>query len=145
MNVVIKIIIFTLLGVFTGCASTVPLKRTQVSEISREVSSAELDRILGNATVLSQVEVRANNRDYFVRNYKLQTGIRSETSVICTPICIPVITQVPVTAEYVIIQNLPNRTVFAWGTLEELSKDPDTSVNSIMPVVKQKLVEAQKQ
>ncbi len=64
--------------------------------------------------------------------------------VVCTPNCMPIATQVPVTADYAVIQALPARSLHAWGTLEELSKDADPAVSGLMPPLKQRLAELQK-
>jgi hypothetical protein len=64
--------------------------------------------------------------------------------MVCTPNCIPIFVTVPVTTEYVVVQRMPSKQLHAWGTLEELSKDPDSAVSSIMPIVKARFAEAKK-
>lgn len=127
-----------------GCAPSVPLQRAQVGALVKDADSSNVDRILGSATVVAQVNLTANNRQYAVRQYRLLTGTRQEMMMVCTPTCIPIFTTVPVTSDYVVIQRVPENSLFAWGTLEELSKDPDSSISSIMPTVKAHLEEAKK-
>ena len=93
---------------------------------------------------MAQVEFQEGGNAYLARHYHLQTGTRQDMTMVCTPTCVPIFIQVPVTERYVVIQNLPARSVFAWGTLEELSKDADPAVSSLMPGVKQRLTEAEK-
>lgn len=128
----------------TGCAGMVPLQRAQVAAISRDTAPAELDRVLAQATAVAQVEFQEGGKAYMARHYHLQTGSRQEMTMVCTPTCVPIFIQVPVTERYVVIQNLPARSVHAWGTLEELSKDADPAVSSLMPALKQRLTEAEK-
>ena len=64
--------------------------------------------------------------------------------MVCTPLCIPIMITVPVMVEYVVIQRMPGRELLAWGTPEQLSKDADTEVSALMPVVKQRLEAAGK-
>lgn len=123
----------------TGCANTVPLQRSQVAAISRETPAPELERILGEATALVQFDMQLDGGAYLVRHYRLLTGTRPDVMVICTPACTVIPTDVPVYADYLVLQNLPQRTVHAWGIIEELSKDPDPKVSGIMPRVKQRL------
>lgn len=129
-------------AVLAGCASKPPLQRAQISALTRESSPQEVDRILSSAAELSRVEVTHSGRNYLVRSYNLQTGTRQEMSMVCTPTCIPIFVPVPVMTSYVVIQQLPSQSTFAWGTLEELSKDSDDTISSLMPVVKQRLAES---
>jgi hypothetical protein len=125
--------------VLAGCASTVPLYRGQVDTLARDTRPAELEQILGKATAFAQADVQMGERRYLARRYQLQTGTRQEMTVVCTPTCIPISIAVPVLVEYVLIQRQPGGELLAWGTPEELSKDADTEVSSIMPMVKQRL------
>lgn len=127
----------------TACAP-VPLQRGQIGGLARDSSPADVDRVLGKATVVAQTEFLVADKSFRARHYRLQSGTKQEMTMVCTPTCIPIFVPVPITAEYVVIQRLPSQTLHAWGTLEELSKDPDASVSSIMPVVKARYEEAKK-
>jgi len=122
-----------------GCAETVPLQRGQLAPIERGTPPAQLEQILGKATPVTQFEANIGGQDYFVRSYNLQTGTRMETQMICSPYCFAIPVAVPVMTPYAVIQALPSRDLFAWGTLEELSKDPNPAVSSIMPTVKEQI------
>lgn len=124
-----------------GCAPVVPLQRAQIGAITREAAPSELDRVLAHATVLTQFEFEADTKPYLVRRYNLLTGTRQEMSMVCTQFCFPIYITVPITSEYVVVQRLPSKTVFAWGTLEELSKDADPEVSGMMPIMKARLDE----
>jgi len=128
-----------------GCASTVPLQRTQVDALSRDAAPTEVERLLGKATAYAQHEVRAGDKAYLARHFLLQTGGRQEMTVVCTPNCLPIMITVPVTSEYVLIQTVPERALLAWGTLEELSKDADPLVSGLMPAIKAKLQASKEQ
>jgi hypothetical protein len=121
-----------------GCATPVALQRDQVGQIRRDASPEEVDRVLGKATVTAQFEFDAQGGKYFARHFNLQTGRRAEQTMVCTTFCFPVYYDVPIMSEYVVIQRLPARAIHAWGTLEELSKDPDPQVSALMPAVKQR-------
>ncbi|WP_372717584.1 hypothetical protein [Immundisolibacter sp.] len=127
-----------------ACAPSVPLQRAQINSISRDSTPADLDRVLANATIIAQYEFVENEQAYFARHYSLHTGSRQEMSMVCTPTCIPIFVPVSITTDYVVIQRMPSKAIHAWGTLEELSKDPDSEVSSIMPVVKRLLEDARK-
>jgi hypothetical protein len=144
MNRFVKVFVLACTVAVAGCAGVVPLQRAQVAAISRDTAPPELDRVLANATAVAQVEFQEGGKAYLARHYNLQTGTRQDMTMVCTPTCVPIFIQVPVTERYVVIQNLPARSVFAWGTLEELSKDADPAVSSLMPGVKQRLTEAEK-
>lgn len=131
-------------ALLAGCASRVPLQQAQIAGISRETSSSALEEIVGNATIVAKAEVEVGGLKYLARSYNLQTGTRSEMSMLCTPACVPIFVPVPVLTQFVIVQRLPSLDLHAWGTLEELSKDPDSSISSIMPSVKAQLEEEQK-
>ena len=65
--------------------------------------------------------------------------------MVCTTFCFPVVYDVPVTVSYLVVQRLPSRAMHAWGTVEELSKDPEPGVSSIMPALKARLEAALKE
>lgn len=129
-------------AMFAGCVATVPLQRAQTDALSKEAHAGEVDRILGSATVVAQTEVSAGEKLYFARRYRLLTGTRQQMSMICAPTCYPTFTTVAVTSDYVVIQRMPSKELHAWGTFEELSKDPDSAVSAIMPAVKARFYEA---
>lgn len=125
----------------SACAIPVALQQNQLSTLSKETTPTQLDEQLGKATVRKQVEFSANDQDYLSRLYLLQVGSRTQMNVMCTPACFAYPTTVPVYNEYLIIQTLPSKALFAWGTPEELSKAADPAVSAIMPLLKQKLKE----
>jgi hypothetical protein len=123
-------------ALLAGCATVVPLQRDQAGALTRNAEAAEVDRALGKATPVAQFDFEANGKPFFARHYNLQTGMRQEMTMVCTTFCFPVSYTIPVTAEYVVVQRLPSRSLHAWGTLEELSKDPDPEISGIMPALK---------
>lgn len=125
----------------SACATPVPLQRSQISGLSRDATPAEIDRLLKSATIVTQFEFTANHQSYSARHYNLQTGTRSEMTMVCTSMCMVIPTTAPVYSEYVVIQRLPAKSLHAWGTLEELSKDSDPSISSIMPTLKRRIAE----
>jgi hypothetical protein len=132
----------TIIAVFAslvGCATSVPLQRGQIDAISRDSLPAAVEQTLGRATPTAQFEFTANDNPLFVRHYLLQTGTRQEMSMVCTTFCFPVFYDVPVTVQYLVVQRLPSRAMHAWGTIEELSKDAEPGVSSIMPGLKARL------
>lgn len=139
MSFLCKCAIVGLVFTLIGCASSVPLYRGQIDAITRDSPPATVEQTLGKATPSAQFEFTANGNSYFVRHYALQTGTRQEMTMVCTPTCIPIFIHVPVTAPYLIVQRLPTRAMHAWGTIEELSKDADPSISSIMPALKVQL------
>lgn len=143
MNLFRSLLILIFVGAIIGCAPSVPLQRAQVAVISREIPPAQLDSVLANATIQAQFEFKFNEVDYIARHYDLLVGTRQDMTMICSPVCIAIPISVPVTTQYVVIQSLPDKHIYAWGTLEELSKDSESDISSIMPVVKQHLAEAQ--
>ncbi|MBI5259074.1 MAG: hypothetical protein HY855_21395 [Burkholderiales bacterium] len=127
-----------------ACAAPVPLQRAQAGALSRDSAPGDVERILGNASVVAQAEFAVDDKPFLARHYRLLTGSRQQMTMVCTPVCIPIFVTVPVTTDYAVIQRLPSKALHAWGTLEELSKDPDAAVSSIMPTVKARLEEAKK-
>lgn len=131
-------------ALLVACAAPVHLQRSQIGGLNRNSAAADVDRILGEATVVAQTELAANGQSYLARQYRLLTGSRSEMTMVCSPTCIPIFINVPITTDYVVIQALPAKSLHAWGTTEELSKDPDPAVSGLMPAVKARLTEAMK-
>jgi hypothetical protein len=60
---------------------------------------------------------------------------------VCTTFCFPVMYDIPITTQYLLLQRLPSRALYAWGTIEELSKDTDPAVSAMMPALKVRLEE----
>ena len=130
--------------ILTACAQSIPLQRAQIDSLNKDSQASEIDRVLGGATVTSQTEFTHAGQSYFVRHYSLVTGSRQDMTMVCSPTCFPIFIVVPITAEYVVIQKMPSRKLHAWGTLEELSKDADPAVSSLMPTVKERYAESKK-
>lgn len=132
--------ICSLAAMLVGCASTIPLQNAQIDKITRDSPPAEVDQTIGKATAIAEFEWATNEQRYWVRHFQLQTGERLEVAMACTAYgCTPFTYAVAVTAPYLVIQNLPSRTMHAWGTIESLSKDPDPRISAIMPALKVKL------
>lgn len=134
-----KLTIIALVATLVGCATPVPLHRGQIDAISRDSPPAAVEQALGRATPTAQFEFIVNDNSFSVRHYLLQTGTRQEMTMMCTTFCFPVFYNVPVTAQYLVVQRLPSRAMHAWGTIEELSKDAEPGITSIMPALKVRL------
>ena len=137
----VRILFVALLAtaLMAGCANRVPLRQAQIDSIGRDTSPADLNRVLGEATVVAQAEVQDGADRFLARAFHLQTGTRQEMTMVCTPTCIPIFITVPVLADYVVLQTLPAMGLLAWGTPEALSKDADERVSRLMPEVKTRL------
>jgi uncharacterized membrane protein len=139
MSVCRSSIIIALVVSLGGCATSVPLQRSQVDAINRDLPPAGVEQTLGKATPTAKFEFTANGNPFFVRHYLLQTGTQQTTTTVCTTYCFPVPVSTPITAQYLVVQRLPSRDLHAWGTIEELSKDTEPSVSLIMPELKARL------
>lgn len=142
-----RIILFSLFLALLGCAAQpVALQRNSIDTITQKTSPEELEHILGNATVFSQFEISKAEKNYFVRQLNLQTGVTQDVITVSLPSggSVPVVVDVPITTQYIVIQHLPGKEMFAWGPVEELSKDSNPEVSSCMPLIKQKIVELSK-
>lgn len=140
MTVIARAAVLTTLLILQGCATpTIPLQRVQTNNLSRESQPQDVEAAIGKSTPTAQFEMVDKSITYGVRQFNLQTGMRTEMTMLCTPTCIPYMIPVPVMTQYLIIQRLPQRSLLASGTLEELSKDPDPTVSDLMPAVKQRL------
>ncbi len=136
----IKISLFSLL--LTSCAS-LPLQREQTAQIDREMSETELSSIIGKATVTKEYEINHASENYRVRLFKLQTGSRIEYRPVCTPICIIIPVTVPIVHDYAIIQKAASQSLLAWGTLEEISKNIETSKAPLIQKIKDNIIKDQ--
>jgi hypothetical protein len=144
MPILSRSLLVSLVVLISACASSVPLQRAQVGAITRGSDPADVDRTLAGSTPLASYELNVNGKSYLARHFNLLTGTRQEMTMICTPTCIASPITVPITAQYVVLQNLPARSMHAWGTLEELSKDADPEVSAMMPTVKKRFEEEMK-
>jgi hypothetical protein len=123
--------------ILSSCARTIPLQRAQVAQISNETEISNLESMLGRATEVRRFEFAAQGKSFLAREYQLHIGSRSETTMICTPTCFVTTFPVPIFQEYVLVQEIGARRLFAWGNIEELSKSPDGRVSNIMPALKE--------
>jgi hypothetical protein len=132
-----KLLLVAMCGLMlAGCASNVLLQRSQAAQITAESSLADVDRVLGQATVSADYEFESSGKRYRARHYALQTGTQQQSTVVCTPACIPIFYDVPVTDSYVVVHEVGAGRLHAWGSLQELSKSSDDSVSAIMPALK---------
>lgn len=121
----------------SACAGVVPLQRAQTAILHKEATPAEVASLVGNATVTTNHIFTSQGQSWDARHYNLQTGSTQQMTMVCAPTCMPIFITVPVIDSYVLVFDSPARRLFAWGTLEELSRSPDESVSAIMPDLKQ--------
>lgn len=120
-----------------GCATHVPMTNEQIGRMSAETPAADLNAILGKATVSAKYNIDADGQTYHVRRLALKTGTRMQKVTVCTKNCNLVNTPVAVTAHYLLIQEMPSQKLLGWGTIEELSNSPDERIASILPKLSQ--------
>jgi len=120
----------------SACAGVVPMQRDQTSALVRNAPDSEVNRLIGNASITATHVFDSQGKTWEARHYNLQTGSRQQMTMVCTPNCMPVFYTVAVTDAYVLVFDAPTRHLFAWGTLEELSRSPDEAVSAIMPDLK---------
>lgn len=121
-----------------GCAGYMPLQRYQTAEIRKQDPIQEVERKIGGASVQASHQFSHGDDYYLAKHYDLQVGVQRHVYFRCRAYwgCSPVVYHFPVTAPYVVVYREPHGEVFAWGTLEELSKSPDDKVSDLMPALK---------
>lgn len=131
----VGIFVLAVAALLSGCG-TVPLQREQVDRLSADASLSEVQAMLGKASELRAFGFSFGDKAYRAREYRLQTGATQQTSVVCTPVCYPIVVTVPVTVDYVLVHELGSERLLAWGSMEELSKASDERVSQLMPALK---------
>lgn len=132
----------------SACAGVVPLQRSQTAALVKGASPADVDAYAGKASVIVSHTFSSQGQAWDARHYNLQTGSTQQMTMVCAPTCMPIFITVPVVDSYVMVFDSPARRLFAWGTLEELSRNPDETVSAIMPDLKTsyyQALQAQKQ
>ncbi len=123
-------------GLFSACSSTVPLQIQQAQQLHLQSSGPTLEATLGKSTPTKKADVQVDGQTYLYREYKLFVRNQSTLMTVCTPNCMLVPTTVPVYEPFVVVQKLPERTLFARGTLADLNKSNDTTLKRIMASAK---------
>ncbi len=121
----------------TACGTIIPLQPSEIAHINHDISTTELDKILPKNKVAFDYQLPANGQYYWVRHAILKTGQIQKPVFVCAPTCVTLFVPVSTTVQYVVIQEAPSGKVFAFGTLDELDKDPDNRISSIMPSIRQ--------
>lgn len=130
------IILLAIGGLLSACSSTVPLQIQQAQQLQLQSSGPALEATLGKSTPTKQAEVQVDAQTYLYREYQLFVRHQSTLMTVCTPNCMLVPTTVPVYEPFVVVQKLPERTLFARGTVADLNKSNDTTVKRIMASAK---------
>ncbi|PZP33381.1 MAG: hypothetical protein DI603_08400 [Roseateles depolymerans] len=128
----------------TACATTRPVNQAQLAALSPQMTAADVERTLGDATPLLSFEMPYGAQRAAVRQFNVVVGSRTEMMTVCTPNCMVIPTQVAVTAPLVVMQGLPERRLLAWGTLEQLSKDASPEQNAVATEVRARMAAAAK-
>lgn len=129
--------VLVMAGLLAGCVSAPPLSRTQLNAVQRGDTLAAVRQNIKPESVNLEYRFSANDRDYLAQHYRVETGITESTTVVCTPGCFPVPIIIPIFTPYVIVYEAdPPQRVLSYGTIEELSKNPDDAVSSVMPSLK---------
>ncbi|ROH88414.1 hypothetical protein ED236_02880 [Pseudomethylobacillus aquaticus] len=121
-----------------GCAGYLPLQRYQTAEIRKQDTIADVERKINGASVQASHQFSVGDQYYLAKHYDLQIGVQQQVFYRCRPYfgCSPIVHHFPVTAPYVLIYREPGGEVVGWGTLEELSKNPDDRISDLMPALK---------
>ncbi len=123
-------------AILSGCAANVPLQRTQTESLAKNASIADVEKVAGKSTPIASHHFTSQGKTFDARHYNLQTGSKQQMQMVCAPTCFPIFITMPVTDAYVMVFETPKQQLFAWGTLEELSRSPDDSISAIMPDLK---------
>ena len=123
-------------ALISGCAVNVPLQRGQTAALAKNATLSDVEKVVGKSTPIANHRFASQGKTFDARHYNLQTGSRQQMQMVCAPTCFPIFITVPVTDAYVMVFEAPKQQLFAWGTLEELSRSPDDSISAIMPDLK---------
>jgi hypothetical protein len=123
----------------SACASTVPLSRNQLATLSAESRPAEVEAAIGQSTPKHTFTLDTPAGPMAVRVFNLLIGSRSQMMTVCTPNCMLIPTQVPVTTDFVIVQQADSKALRAWGTLEEIGKDADPRVSALAAPIRERV------
>lgn len=123
-------------ALISGCATNVPLQRTQTAALVKGASVVDVNLVVGKSTPVATHQFSSQGKAFDARHFNVQTGTKQQMQMVCAPTCFPIFISVPVTDTYVIVFETPKQQLFAWGTLEELSRSPDEGISAIMPDLK---------
>lgn len=120
----------------SGCAS---VTQNQSAKLSLGMPVAEVDRTLLWVVVDARYNFTSHGRDYSVRQYRLQTGLKDNWMIYGGRPCPPgvdttcsVYAPLPVTEPYFVVMDDETQTLAAYGTMRELINDPDIRVQDIV-------------
>lgn len=122
-------------ALLTGCASP-PLSRMQVDQIRPGEARDSILPKLGKSEPKTVHTFEAQGIKYSAQHYFLQTGTKQTGTVVCTPTCMYIPITEAVVTPFVIIFKDSDKTVFASGTIEELSKSEKSEISDLMPSLK---------
>ena len=146
MKLRLKLIIILMLSL-TACKTAPPLHQMQVDKISTSTSNNQLNELLISNKPKYEFSHLFREKNYNVRIYDLVVGTNVQFIPVCLPTtgCMQIMVDVPVNADYAIIQELPELNLIGWGKFEELSKSDDENTNAIMLEIKNKVAELSKE
>ena len=129
--------LLVLATLLAGCAGPPPLGRSQLSAVLRGDTLTAVRQNVKPESVDLEYRFSANDRDYLAQHYQVETGVTTTMVMVCTPGCFSFPVTAPVFTPYVIVYEAgPPERVLSYGTIEELNKNPDDSVSSVMPSLK---------
>jgi len=117
-----------------GCAP-VPVKPDQAAKLSAGMPVAEVDKVLGRASLKSAYGFEQDGKRYTVREYSMQTGVETMWKSYYRPCTNPpycpgeVPYAMPQVEPYMVV--LEDETLLAWGTPQELFRSQDSAVEAI--------------
>lgn len=135
-SLIISICLF-LAGCGTPC-----LSRLQADVIRPGESRASVTGKLGSSKPVTTHTFDYEGTNYIAEHYSLQIGSKQSGTMICSPTCIWIPITVPVLSPFVLIFSAGDNSVFAPGTIEELSKAENPLISNLMPVLKKSYADA---
>lgn len=120
----------------------VNLSLEERNSLHKEMHGAEVEKLLGNVNAMRRYRFESDGRLLEARHITLNQSAKRSTSAYCTGAsCIPVVSGIT-TTQWIFVFDEVTKKLAAWGTLDEISRNPDAEIRALAGDLKVAYVES---
>lgn len=126
----------------SACSAMVDLSPEARNSLHKGMDRAEVEKLLGNVMALRQYRFVSEGRLLEARHIGLNQSTRRSTSIVCTgAFCIPDMSGIA-TTQWIFVFDEVTKKLAAWGTFDDISRNPDAEIRALAGDLKVAYVES---
>jgi hypothetical protein len=126
----------------SGCSAMVDLSPEARDSLHKGMEGAQVAKLLGNVVPLRQYRFESDGRLLEARHISLNYSTKRSIAIYCTSaLCIPDVSGIA-TVQWIFVFDDVTKKLAAWGTFDDISRNPDAEIRALAGDLKVAYVES---